>query len=85
MRTRSVFVLLVSLTAALGLPTTSGALGTPALVKDINPGGDRSIPSFLTNVNGTLFFSARNDTYGTELWMSDGTRAGTTLVKDIYA
>ncbi len=62
------------------------ALGT-TLVKDINPGGDSSIlfPSFgvLTNVNGTLFFVANDGTTGGELWKSDGTTIGTTLVKDI--
>ena len=37
----------------------------------------------LTNVNGTLFFSARSSANGRELWKSDGTAAGTQLVKDI--
>ena len=36
----------------------------------------------MTNLNGTLFFAADN-LQGTELWRSDGTLAGTTLVKDI--
>ena len=39
----------------------------------------------LTNVNGTLFFRANDGTNGAELWKSDGTTAGTVLVKDIYA
>ncbi len=46
------------------------------------PGGSSS-PSFLTNVNGTLFFSAFGDGYGNELWKSNGTAAGTMLVKDL--
>ena len=43
-----------------------------------------SLPSFLTDVNGTLFFTANDGTTGDELWKSDGTEAGTVLVKDIF-
>ena len=32
---------------------------------------------------GPLFFAAERDSLGTELWMSDGTPAGTVLFKDI--
>jgi ELWxxDGT repeat protein len=42
-----------------------------------------SNPSNLTNVNGTLFFTADNGTHGQELWKSDGTAAGTVMVTDI--
>jgi ELWxxDGT repeat protein len=53
--------------------------------KDIKPGGDiySSTPNWLTNVNGTLFFSASHPGSGTELWMSNGTEAGTMLGEDI--
>jgi ELWxxDGT repeat protein len=54
------------------------------LVRDINPGGGGSAPSFLTNVGGTLYLSARDGADGKELWRSDGTEAGTTLVRDIH-
>ncbi|MEP7376421.1 MAG: ELWxxDGT repeat protein [Chitinophagaceae bacterium] len=66
------------------------------LVKDIFPGTESGDPSSLINVNGVLFFSANNEVApppGTgpfdcntsgELWKSDGTEAGTVLVKDIY-
>src|SRR6202035_3431680 len=50
---------------------------------DINPGSANSSPGNLTNVNGTLFFSATDGVNGLELWKSDGTAAGTVLVKDI--
>ncbi|MEQ1845807.1 MAG: ELWxxDGT repeat protein, partial [Nitrospira sp.] len=42
-----------------------------------------SSPSHLTNVNGTLFFTANNGVNGRELWKSTGTAAGTVLVRDI--
>ena len=35
-------------------------------------------------MGGTLFFAANDGTNGYELWKSDGTAAGTVLVKDIY-
>ena len=37
----------------------------------------------MTEVNGTLYFSAYSAGAGRELWQSDGTAAGTTLVADI--
>jgi ELWxxDGT repeat protein len=45
------------------------------------PGG--SDPQDLTVADGVLFFSARDAAHGRELWKSDGTAAGTTLVDDI--
>ena len=65
--------------------------GTPAgttLVKDINPGAGHSIsiqnsfPGFGALKN-TLLFAASDGIIGTELWKTDGTAAGTNLVKDI--
>ncbi len=44
-------------------------------------GGDG--PDNLTAVGNTLFFTASTDAHGEELWKSNGTRAGTVLVKDI--
>ncbi len=63
------------------------ATGT-VLVKDIRPGSYgyfpySSFPEELTAVNGTLFFRANDGIHGIELWKSDGTEAGTLLVKDI--
>lgn len=64
------------------------------MVKDIYPDEDQfppydpysSDPQELTDVNGTIYFQADTglqDGYGKELWKSDGTAAGTNIVKDI--
>ncbi len=37
----------------------------------------------IVQIGSTLFFAAHDDDNGTELWRSDGTAAGTTLVRDI--
>src|SRR5262249_29458398 len=62
-----------------------------AMVKDIFPGqyfsqtyyqymGNSSNPANLTNVNGTLFFTANDGVDGIQLWQSDGAAAGTTMI-----
>ncbi|MFE8603531.1 ELWxxDGT repeat protein [Archangium violaceum] len=53
------------------------------LIEDINEGPDPSTIANLTDVDGTLFFTADDGKHGVELWRSDGTRGGTRLVKDI--
>src|SRR5437773_6831155 len=35
-----------------------------------------------TQVGATTFFAASDDTHGLELWKTDGTAAGTSLVRD---
>lgn len=42
-----------------------------------------SNPTQLTNVDGKLFFTARNGVSGVELWSSDGTSDGTAMVRNI--
>ena len=55
----------------------------PSWSRTSTPAAYGSSPSNLTDVNGTLFFAADDGTHGDELWKSDGTAAGTVLVKDI--
>jgi ELWxxDGT repeat protein len=68
---------------------TDGTSAGTSLIKDISPGANASFISyvegrkFLININGTLYFTAQDGTNGQELWRSDGTSAGTVMVKDI--
>jgi len=67
---------------------SDGTAAGTAMVKDINPAPNSgSNPGPFTNVNGTLYFSAIDGfgpgDHGEELWKSDGTTDGTTLVADI--
>ena len=78
---------------------TDGTDAGTVLVKDIALGSDggegegggsseaprSSAPQNLTNVNGTLFFTADDNIHGYEIWKSDGTEAGTVMVKDIVS
>ena len=59
--------------------------GIPELLKDINVGATGSIlsPTQFVEVGATTFFVANNGTSRQELWKTNGTAAGTVLVKDI--
>ena len=66
---------------------TNGTPGGAVQVADIRPGSRSATNSALTCIDlGTstrLGFRANNGTSGLELWTSDGTAAGTCLVRDI--
>lgn len=56
------------------------------LVKDINPGSDDSSTSTSDRcdcLNSQYIFLADDGVHGKELWISDGTENGTTMIKDI--
>jgi ELWxxDGT repeat protein len=75
---------------------SDGTAGGTVMVKDIRPGTGSSSPglgnpnSFSFNppntfiqANGSIYFTADDGVGGAELWKSDGTAAGTVMVKDI--
>jgi hypothetical protein len=66
MRTTRAALILVACTAWLvGLMPPAGAVGTPHLVADINPGVNPSTnPLSLTSVNGTAFFVGTSSSQG---------------------
>jgi ELWxxDGT repeat protein len=53
------------------------------LLKDIDTGLNNSTPSNFTNFGNKLLFQARTASNGNELWITDGSTSGTTIVKDI--
>ncbi|PSB23629.1 Ig-like domain-containing protein [Stenomitos frigidus] len=82
-------------TGSGGAQTTNGTINInvsngPVLVQDINPtqnatatGTVSSTPTNLTAAGSKLFFSANDGVTGLELWSSDGTSTGTTLIADL--
>ena len=66
---------------------TDGTPGGTTLVKNINTaagGAAYSNPTLITAFGtGKALFSATDNFHGSELWITDGTTAGTTLVRDI--
>jgi ELWxxDGT repeat protein len=72
---------------------SDGSAANTVLVADLMPGSSGSDPTEVTVAGSNIFFSAdaptrrhRRTTFiGRELWKTNGTAAGTVLVKDIWA
>jgi ELWxxDGT repeat protein len=58
--------------------------GSLQLVKDVRPGPIGSSIADVVETDGDLYFVADDGTHRLELWRSDGTPDGTTLVKDVW-
>ena len=74
--------------AALGLlaGSTHALAQAPQLVRNINPRNSAdfgSSPNGLFTLGNRVLFTATSREHGSELWTTDGTAAGTTLLKDI--
>ncbi|MCP4202408.1 MAG: hypothetical protein GY769_10810 [bacterium] len=65
------------------LAATEAGAQVPNLLKDLNGVNAGSTPSYKVEMGGMLYFSAFEPDHGRELWRSDGTSAGTKLVKDL--
>lgn len=70
--------------------TSDGTAAGTRMVKDIHAAPDggtsnaySSDPRWLVSFQGKCYFAAEDGIHGRELWQSDGTAAGTVLVKDV--
>lgn len=52
-------------------------------ITDLNPGAEDASPTRFFDYQGQLLFRATDGTNGVELWITDGTPAGTRLVRNI--
>ena len=68
---------------------TDGTEAGTVMVKDIYPGPDTSYPfledSSYALYEGKIYFTATDNIHGSQLWMTDGTDAGTTFLTSINA
>ena len=82
------YLLFAANTTAAGneLWKSDGTSAGTFLLKDINTGhsgADSSNPNNFMVLNNIVLFTATDATHGNEIWKTDGTPAGTAIVKDI--
>jgi ELWxxDGT repeat protein len=82
------YLLFAAKTAASGIELwkSDGSNTGTNLLLDINTGNggaDSSNPEAFFPFNGIVLFTATNATQGNEIWKTDGTPGGTTLLRDI--
>jgi ELWxxDGT repeat protein len=53
------------------------------MLKEIFPGSTGSNPGHFTQLNGKLIFSAADVLFGAQLWQTDGSAAGTVMIKNM--
>jgi ELWxxDGT repeat protein len=89
---RSTLVALIAVTVGFLLAVSPAQAQSPSVLADLNAGPDDALPSEFVQIddNGTpvLIFAATGDNasglgVGRELWKTDGTTAGTELIRDI--
>jgi len=67
--------------------SSDGTTAGTAMIADIYPGTGSSDPAYYSPFyafNNKVYFYANDGTHGYELWVTDGTTGGTSMVADIY-
>jgi ELWxxDGT repeat protein len=65
------------------ITVTADASDHVELLHDLTGATQSSSPSNLLTIGSTTYFTANDGIHGTELWKTDGTPGGTSLVKDL--
>ena len=71
------------LSGGLLVLASTAASAAPVLVRDINPGPTGTLMSNFYATDTLVYFRASQPPYGSEVWRSDGTPAGTFMVEDL--